>query len=260
MTGLAALRVLIVEDSEDDAELIVRELRRGGRDVLWLRVQDAEAMRTALARPWDAVVCDYTIPGFSAAEALRMVHESVPDLPFLIVSGTVGEETAVAMMRAGAHDYLLKDRLGRLNVALEHQITEARLRRERREQDAALAALDDDLAAQTEIYESILRALDDAGEAIVVVEEGRVVYTNRSFEGLTGLGRREVERGRGLFELVVPEERAAVLEAVRSAGAAGSRLDATIVTRDGRRRPVTIVIAHTGAVGRRRTAVMARAK
>lgn len=260
MTGLPALRILIVEDSPEDAELTVRELRRGGRDVLWERVDNAEAMRTALARPWDAIVCDYSIPGFGAVEALLMAQEHVPDVPFLIVSGTVGEETAVLMMRAGAHDYLLKDRLARLSAAVDREIAEAHARRDRREQDAALAALQEDLAAQTEIYESILHALDDAGEAVVVIEEGRVVYTNRSFERLTGLGRREVERGSGLFELIVPEERTAFTERFRSVGAAGARFDATIVARDGRRLPVTIVIARTGASGRRRTAVMARAR
>lgn len=120
-----ALRVLIVEDSLTDAELVVRELRRTNRPIEFERVEDAFSMRAALARsPWHAVISDWSMPKFSGLAALAIVKEVGLDIPFLIVSGTVGEETAVEAMRAGAHDYVLKDRLARLAPALERELRE----------------------------------------------------------------------------------------------------------------------------------------
>src|SRR6266852_1399840 len=108
------LQVLIVEDCEDDAELLLHELRRGGYDPVFERVETSQAMGTALARQdWDIVLADYSLPRFSGLAALRLVQERGLDLPFIIVSGAIGEDTAVAAMRAGAHDYLLKGKLAR---------------------------------------------------------------------------------------------------------------------------------------------------
>src|SRR5579885_986770 len=109
------LRVLLVEDSLDDAELILLALSRGGFEPRWQRAESAAGLRAALVDgPWDVVLSDYTLPGFGAAEALALARQADPDLPFLVVSGTIGEERAVELMRAGANDYLLKDRLTRL--------------------------------------------------------------------------------------------------------------------------------------------------
>src|SRR5205807_1877565 len=105
------LRVLIIEDSPDDAELMLLELRRGGFDPSWQRVETAEAMRDALAEgPWEVVLWDYTLPGFEAMAALALLKQTSADLPFIVVSGTIGEELAVRLMKAGADDYLLKGR------------------------------------------------------------------------------------------------------------------------------------------------------
>ncbi len=99
------LRVLIVEDSEDDALLVIRELERGGYDTAFERVETAEVMAAALEKQvWDIIIADYRLPHFSAPEALELFHQSGLDLPFIVISGTVGEETAVATMKAGAHD------------------------------------------------------------------------------------------------------------------------------------------------------------
>jgi signal transduction histidine kinase len=123
--------VLIVEDSEPDALLIIRELRRGGYEPTVERVQTAEAMRMALAdRVWDVVLADYSMPGFGATAALMVVKEIGLDIPFIIVSGTIGEDTAVEAMRAGAHDFLVKGNLARLLPALEREIRDAEVRRE----------------------------------------------------------------------------------------------------------------------------------
>src|SRR5256884_8842638 len=105
-----ALRVLIVEDSASDAELMLRALRGGGFGVVQERVQTADAMRAALARqPWDVVLSDYSLPHFDAPGALAVVRATAPDLPFIVVSGSVGEDTAVEVVRAAARGYITQD-------------------------------------------------------------------------------------------------------------------------------------------------------
>jgi signal transduction histidine kinase len=128
-----ALRVLIVEDSERDATLLVRELRRGGYELSFERVETPDAMYAALDnQTWDIVLSDYSMPQFSGPAALALVRGRNLDLPFIIVSGTVGEETAVASLRAGAHDFLVKGSFARLLPAIEREIREAASRAEKR--------------------------------------------------------------------------------------------------------------------------------
>jgi signal transduction histidine kinase len=132
MTVARKLKALIVEDNEADAELLVMELKRGGYAVTQTRVQTAEDMRTALeSERWDVVFSDFVMPTFSAPEALEVLKATRLDIPFLIVSGTIGEETAVEAMRAGAHDFMSKNNLQRLLPALERELREASLRAER---------------------------------------------------------------------------------------------------------------------------------
>ena len=128
------LRVLIVEDSEDDTHAMLRELQRGGHEVEHLRVETRPAMQTALSQgTWDLVLCDYTLPKFSARDALVTLQQSGMDLPFIIISGTIGEESAVEMLKAGAHDFIVKGRLARLLPAIERELRDALTRRLRRE-------------------------------------------------------------------------------------------------------------------------------
>src|ERR671939_1135572 len=128
------LRVLLVEDSEDDALLLVRMLRRGGYDPVWERVDSPAAMEAALdGGSWDLIISDHSMPGFSSLAALGLLRrKGFVDLPFIIVSGRIGEDAAVSAMKAGAHDYLMKDNLVRLNSAIERELREAEVRRERR--------------------------------------------------------------------------------------------------------------------------------
>jgi signal transduction histidine kinase len=127
------IRVLMVEDSADDAELIIREIERGGYRVVSERVDTREGLLAALDRcPWDIVLSDYSMPQFSGPDALQLVKARGLDLPFIIVSGVVGEEVAVRAMRSGAHDYVLKQSLARLSPAVERELREARLRAERK--------------------------------------------------------------------------------------------------------------------------------
>ena len=136
------IRLLQVEDSESDAMLIERVLSRAGYEVEALRVETEKQMRTALAEhEWDLVIDDYCLPLFSAPAALRVLQESHLDLPFLVVSGAMGEDVAVSMMKAGAHDYMLKDRMERLPPAVERELQEANMRREHREADNKLRVL-----------------------------------------------------------------------------------------------------------------------
>ncbi|HEY3254624.1 MAG TPA: ATP-binding protein, partial [Polyangiaceae bacterium] len=131
--GIEKLRVLLVEDSASDAKLLVHELRRGAESVEFERVEDVDAMRAALeAQTWDAVISDWSMPTFSGLAALALVGSLGLDIPFLIVSGTIGEEVAVEAMRAGAHDYLIKGNLKRLNPAIEREIREAQVRAAKR--------------------------------------------------------------------------------------------------------------------------------
>ncbi|MGB2988973.1 MAG: response regulator, partial [Candidatus Zixiibacteriota bacterium] len=120
------LRVLIVEDSEDDAALLERELRRGGYEPTTKRVETAKAMSAELKRQeWDIVISDYVLPSFSGPEALNLLKEAGLDLPFIVISGKIGEDTAVEAMKAGAHDYIMKDRLTRLIPAVQRELEEA---------------------------------------------------------------------------------------------------------------------------------------
>jgi signal transduction histidine kinase/CheY-like chemotaxis protein len=127
-----ALRLLIVEDSEDDALLEIRELRKGGFDPSFERVESREELEAALAAgPWDAIVADFNLSGFNGRDALALVQAKGLDIPFLLVSGTIGEETAIEAMKAGAHDFIIKGNLARLVPALERELKEAAVRRER---------------------------------------------------------------------------------------------------------------------------------
>ncbi|MGE5619514.1 MAG: ATP-binding protein [Sphingomonadaceae bacterium] len=133
------LRILIVEDSEDDAELLLLELRRGGYEPSFERVETPEDMAAALRRQeWDIVVSDYVMPRFGGLAALAKLQASGIDIPFIIVSGKIGENVAVEAMKAGAHDYIMKENLTRLVPAIQRELAEAVIRRERKQMEEQL--------------------------------------------------------------------------------------------------------------------------
>jgi two-component sensor histidine kinase len=143
------LRVLHIEDSHSDAAFSERALTKAGYDVFSERVVNAQEMRAALARQrWDLIIADYRLPEFDAPSALSLLQESGQDIPFIVVSGAMGEDLAVAMMRAGAQDYLLKDDLARLAPAVEREIRDARTRRQREEAERALSESEQRFTAQ----------------------------------------------------------------------------------------------------------------
>ncbi len=132
------LRLLLIEDSEDDAMILLHELQRSGLNVIHRRVDQLAEVKSALQEDWDVIISDYNLPQFTAPDALQLAQQSGIDRPFIIVSGMIGEETAVAAMKAGAHDYLMKGSLKRLMPAIEREIREADERHKRREAERAL--------------------------------------------------------------------------------------------------------------------------
>ncbi|MGC8605340.1 MAG: PAS domain S-box protein, partial [Desulfomonilaceae bacterium] len=138
------LRVLIVEDSPDDATLLIRAVRKGGFELSFERVETADAMRSALAdRPWDIILCDFRMPTFDGFSALAALKESNLDIPLILVSGAIGEDTAVEAMKAGASDYVMKSNLQRLIPAIERELKEAASRAEKRKAEEALRQNED---------------------------------------------------------------------------------------------------------------------
>jgi two-component system cell cycle sensor histidine kinase/response regulator CckA len=157
------LRILVVEDSADDAELVTMALKRAGLRADIRRVDTSAAFVQALGGDWDAILADYHLPSFSAPEALALRNQHAPDVPFIVVSGSVGEETAVAVLKSGASDYLLKDRLARLGQAVTRAIEEQRVQRDKRRVEAALNAAEARMrfaldAARVGIWEADLRS------------------------------------------------------------------------------------------------------
>jgi diguanylate cyclase (GGDEF)-like protein len=139
---LTSLRVLLIEDSEDDALLVIRSLSQAGYDLTTRRVDSGRALRHALrVSRWDLAIADYTMPGFSGTRALEIVREHEPDMPFIFVSGTIGEDVAVSAMRTGAQDYIMKGSLARLAPAVARELREAEVRRERTRANERVAYL-----------------------------------------------------------------------------------------------------------------------
>jgi two-component system, cell cycle sensor histidine kinase and response regulator CckA len=174
------LRVLIVEDSVDDAELVLRQLRRAGYDPVSERVQTADEMKTALEREaWDLVVCDYTMPQFDAPTALNLLNQSGRDVPFIVVSGSIGEDIAVTMMKSGAHDYILKGNLTRLVPALQRELRDAKNRQQQRLTEQARQRAEAELRLQS-------AALTAAADSIVITDRnGTIQWVNPAFTALT---------------------------------------------------------------------------
>jgi PAS domain S-box-containing protein len=168
------LHLLIIEDCEDDAELLLRELRRGGYDVSFLRVDTASDMEQALhSTSWDLLIADYMMPQFSAPRALELVKSFDIDLPFIIVSGKVGEDIAVDSLKAGAHDFIVKGNLTRLIPAIERELREAVVRRERKLADIAL--------------KNLSSAVEQTADTVMITnQDGIIEYVNSAFENLAG--------------------------------------------------------------------------
>lgn len=162
------IRVLIVDDSEDDALLITDELREHGYDLYYLRIETPEAMTDALSnQAWDVIIADYTMPNFSGPEALHILKQTGLDIPFIFVSGTAADRTGIDMMRAGAKDFILKNNLSRLPLAVEREIAEAGVRKQRHQAEQALQEAEQH---RQEFYRRTIYAATD-GKLIICEKE-----------------------------------------------------------------------------------------
>ncbi|HMP76491.1 MAG TPA: response regulator [Kiritimatiellia bacterium] len=207
------LRVLMVEDSEDDAVLIQHHLRKHGYDVQALRVETLEEMRSALDQPWDIVLSDHNMPDMSSLRGLALLRERDLDIPFILVSGTIGEAQAVAAMKAGAHDFVMKDRLGRLVPVIERELNDAAQRHARR-------AAEENLRRSEGRYRELVEEIP-AVTYIAALDERRTVYfMSNQINRWLGI---DAAAQRSLWEnFTHPEDRGAMEEVISRALESGS--------------------------------------
>lgn len=223
----AALRLLIIEDSEDDALLIVRDLKRAGYEPIYERVDTEAALRAAFdGGSWDVVVSDFNMPHFTGTDALKLLRERDQDTPFIFVSGTIGEDVAVEAMRAGAQDYVTKGNLRRLVPAIERELRDAAVRRERRAGEARFR-----------------RVVDSAMMGILFWDaQGKITDANDQFLKIVGYTREDLKAGRIDWRAMMPPEYepadAKALEAL--AAGTGTPVEKEYIRKDGSRVPILV--------------------
>lgn len=234
------LRILHVEDSADDAELLCLALQSAGMTADCRRVETLPALRAALEEGgWSAIVSDFKLPSFTAYDVLNALRDSGHDIPLIVVSGFIGERDAVALMKSGAHDYVMKDNLARLAPAIEREIKEAADRAQRRRADQALAA-------SQKLLQNITSAL---GEGLLVIgRDCRLILMNAEAERLLGWKQEELA-GKPIYGYIQCQradggpmrcQECAILNYPAAAAALRTE-DQVFVRRDGRRFPVTSV-------------------
>jgi len=222
------LRLLLVEDNESDADVLLLELRRADFDVRMHRVDDAAHFIEALARgdAWDLIVADYNLPSFDGLQALEIYHRYALDVPFFLISGTVGEEVAVTAMKAGAHDYLIKDNLVRLGAAVRRELRDAGLRRESQREHQRFLESERRFA---EIFRN-----SPVPIMVTALEDGRIIDINQAVVDFLGFPREAVI-GRTTTEFGGwddTRQRDAAVEAIRRDGR--WVMERTVPARDGR--------------------------
>lgn len=205
-----SLRLLISDDSEDDALLLLQELRKGGLQPSWKRVDSADALKTALAsQEWDIIVSDCIMQSFSGMDALQMVKESCLNIPFIIVSGKIDDETAVQMMRAGASDYISKDNLVRLAPVIERELREAAERHRCRQ-------VEEMLRKSQERFRIIAEAIDEIFW-MTDAQRKKILYISPGYEHIWGCSRENLyENGCSFRDIVHPDDRQRMLADVES--------------------------------------------
>ena len=179
-----SIPVLIVEDSEDDALLIIRELKKGGYNPAYERVETAAAMKKALKdKQWDIILCDYKMPNFSGPSAIAVLKETNIDIPLIVVTGTVGEETAADCMRLGAKDYIMKGNLSRLCPAIARELEDAKVRNKQKQAEESLREIEERFAAAFHASPNMI--------AITRMADGKILDINEGCSKLLGYSRGE---------------------------------------------------------------------
>jgi len=226
------LHVLIIEDSVDDTFFIVRELQKGGYNVDFERVETASSMQAALnAREWDLVISDLSLPQFGGAAALALYQQSQLDVPFILVSGTMGEEIAVQMLKAGADEYVMKDNLSRLLPAVDRELQAAQERRVRVQMEATQNYL-----------ASIVSSCSDA--IIGKTLDGTIVSWNEGAEKLYGYSAEEMI-GHSIAELCPkyrPEDLLEIMDRIKQGGQV-QQLETVRMHKNGTPLEVSVVIS-----------------
>ena len=174
------LRILIVEDNESDAALIVRYLKKVETISAYEVVETTHQMKSALEKhSWDFVICDYSLPEFNATQALKQLQATGLDIPFIVVSGTIGEEAAVEIMKAGAHDYIIKDNFARLIPVIHRELAEAEVRREHKQAE--------------EKFRAQAHLLNLIGQSVITIDKNyTITYWNKASEALYGWSAQEI--------------------------------------------------------------------
>ncbi|HWX18991.1 MAG TPA: PAS domain S-box protein [Candidatus Binatia bacterium] len=226
------VQTLLVEDSTEDAILIARELQRDGLEVACERVDTAAAMQAALElKTWQLIISDYSMPGFDGAAALKLYQQRGLDIPFIIVSGAIGEERAVEIIKAGAHDYVAKDKLVRLGSVVKRELGAAQERRIRRQAEATAGYL-----------ASLVGSCDDA--IIGKTLDGIVVTWNAGAERLYGYQAAEMI-GASITRVISPERPEQLLDilARNPGGGQVEHYETVRVRKDKRKVEVSLTIS-----------------
>jgi PAS domain S-box-containing protein len=191
------LHILMIEDSEDDALLLMRRLKKGGYRPVYERVETAAAMKKAVkTKQWDIILCDYKMPRFSAPSAIALLKEIKINIPIIIISGNIGEETAIECMRLGAHDYIMKSNLSRLCPAIARELKEARARKKQKNTENKLHQEEQRFRALAEQSSDIIALVDP---------EGTALYENPAVEKYLGFNPEE-RIGKKVFENIHPDD------------------------------------------------------
>jgi len=203
-----ALRILIIDDSEDDALLVIRALKEDGYNPVYERVETAAAMKKTLkGNQWDVIICDYKMPKFDAPSAIFMLKKAYIDVPLIIISGAIGEETAVECMRLGARDYIMKSNLSRLCPAIARELEEAKVRKKQKKAE-------EDLNESEEKHRFLS---DQSIMGMIIIQKGYVKYVNYAIAKITGYSIEEMMNLKpyGYSILLHPDESSYVMEQAR---------------------------------------------